>query len=155
MKLVIDIITRGQDDYLAIACPEGSLLSDAGVGGGSTDQHAAQQALNAYFSRRDAVARDQPLLHETLPVTGTVRTLNVAVDPASIEALLRDAIEREACVSITGEKVDGTQYAFRRVWPTSVHGGAFTGTKYLHCRDAIHGQDRVFRVDLMTRAEVV
>jgi hypothetical protein len=55
MKLVIETFQRSEQHYIAIACPDGSLWSEAAVGGGVTERSAIQESINAYFKRNEPV----------------------------------------------------------------------------------------------------
>lgn len=162
MRLIIDIITRDQGGVLAVACPEGALLSDAGVGGSDIERSAVQQAINAYYNNADARDRaahplsvpEHPaetwLKTESRHVTGKSVTANVAVDPAGIKDLLTHAAKQNLTVSITGEKVDGDLYLGRTLRPyPQDREGLVSGW------DVEAGATRTFRIDGINRAEII
>lgn len=102
-------------------------------------------------------AQDTGLVEST-PTTLRGTAKRVAVDPESIRALLTTAAENGEWVTISGRKVDGTDYINRLVKPISVNKrpGSFPfGPLYaLYC-EINTGETRTFHAEGIERAEIV
>lgn len=150
MKVMeIEVLTRDGGDVLAVACPRSALLSEAGIGGGTTEREAVVQAVNSYFKRQEQA---QAATRETLGLGSgghAIRSSTVAVDTGQIKALLVRAVKADTKVAISGTKVGGDRYTGRVVQPFAV---VQEGTsEYLYC--GTPDGSRTFRLDLIERAE--
>lgn len=156
----VEILTRDNGGPLAVACPQGGLLSEAGIGGGDTERAAVIQAINSYYNRvelreqANTVSVPEPLPQSTI----VSRMATVAISPYEIRRLLERAISTAAKVLITGRKVNGDAYEDREVRPLSVAEGDMSlpsslRTVYLNC-DTSEGM-RSFRLEGIERVELL
>lgn len=94
MNLSIETFPRG-DGFIAVAVPDGQLFSKGSIGGGITERAAIQEAINAFFTRRDAeeAASRLPLDGPVTPPPGSglLREI-VAVTNRDIDRLLTRAL---------------------------------------------------------------
>lgn len=162
MKVMeIEVLTRDGGDVLAVACPRSALLSEAGIGGGTTEREAVVQAVNSYFKRQEqaqaatreslGLARD-PMVRSSLGEGHAIRSSTVAIDTGQIRRLLNRACEAGTEVAISGTKVGGDRYTGRVVQPFAVQAPReFDTTEYLYC--GTPEGNRMFRLDLIERAE--
>ena len=154
MNMTIEVLQRGEHSFLAVAYPQGALLSDAGVGGGDSEREAIVQAVNSYFKRREqAEAASTSFIEQERDICGGFRSKKVVRALPDIRNLLQEAAGNGDDVFISGKKTTGNRYNNRRVTPYRVWEGP-TGTEYLSCEDANSGEDRSFRLDGIERVEV-
>lgn len=151
MKLLIEVITRG-DGYLALATKENGLISEAGVGGGSTERQAVQESINSYFTRRDAVEAANEPQSVTLDAPSGAR--RVAVTRLGIESILSDAISSDRQVRI--HYIDAHEVETHRTiepFRLVTSGEMFP---FVMAYDELRaGSERRFRIDRIKRAEIL
>lgn len=147
-KFIIEVLSRGDESYLAVACPETALLSEAGVGGGDTERAAVTQAINSFYTRREqAAVATRVCVRDDQWSGASIQSAQVAVDEVGIRAMLARATEAQKPVRISGLKVNGDSYD-RLVRPYTLR----DSDDIVSVWDDAAGATRSFRIDGIERA---
>lgn len=180
MKLVIETFQPhpgewGDGSWIAIATPDGALLSESGLAGAITERRAVHDAINSYFTRRDDAAEAKAARKtlaldpvntpnaewETKPAPAPSLNLLVAVSPAQIKAALQSAVADndgagpKRTLTMSYEKEDGTP-SVRDIIPYALdrkRAGFGHYVDYLDAIDVDVDEPRTFRLDRITRIE--
>lgn len=166
----------GDGTWLAIARPESAPISQAGIAEGSTERSAVQGAINAYYTRLDAVRPAVVTVNNTFdapsrsavvpsdreflrPALRVSWNRNVAVDVPSIRTMLQEAIASDPTpkLAMIYEDRDGNRTS-RDIYPSELQnkrGGLGFGQEYLVAVDCDKDEPRTFRLDRIEQLERV